>query len=112
ALSLPGEQGRYGRGWPQVFSALRSSMSSVFMPGGNNPLGILGQVGAALELAEQITRGELPDPDGIVVAMGSACTVTGLILGVALARHLGMEAFGAEDSRCWGRRFPHLRSEL
>ena len=81
--------------------------------GGNNPSGVLGQVSGALELAEQIQEGELPDCDGIYVAVGSmctlctlctlcarwcvrvrteheiragSCTISGLIVGVALAR--------------------------
>lgn len=61
--------------------------------GGNNPAGVLGQISGMLELAEQIERGDCPDPDAVYVAVGSSCTVSGLILGVALARHLKMRAF-------------------
>lgn len=61
--------------------------------GGNNPTGVLGQAGGMIELAEQIEAGELPDCDGVYLAVGSSCTISGLILGVALARNLGLEAF-------------------
>lgn len=65
--------------------------------GGNNPTGVLGQVSGPLELAEQIARGEVPDVDGIYVPVGSACTISGLIIGVTLARHLGLDAFRSPD---------------
>lgn len=43
----------------------------------------------------QVERGEVPDPDGIVLALGSACTTAGLALGVAIARAAGMKARSA-----------------
>jgi 1-aminocyclopropane-1-carboxylate deaminase/D-cysteine desulfhydrase-like pyridoxal-dependent ACC family enzyme len=65
----------------------------VLPPGGNSPTGVIGQIGGALELAEQIERGEMPDPDRIYLAVGSSCTISGLILGIALSRQLGLRAF-------------------
>jgi len=65
----------------------------VLPPGGNNAVGVLGQLTGAMELAQQIENGEVPDPDAIAVAVGSMCTVTGLVLGVALARELSIPAF-------------------
>jgi hypothetical protein len=62
------------------------------MPGGNCPSGVLGQVGGVLELAEQICAGESPDPTRIYVPVGSGCTISGLIVGTVLVRHLGMAA--------------------
>jgi hypothetical protein len=62
------------------------------MPGGNCPSGVLGQVGGVLELAEQICAGESPDPSRIYVPVGSGCTISGLIVGTVLVRHLGMAA--------------------
>ncbi|MEE4184125.1 MAG: pyridoxal-phosphate dependent enzyme [Gammaproteobacteria bacterium] len=53
--------------------------------GGSNWLGTIGFVNAALELAEQIAAGELPRPDVIYVACGTAGTVAGLALGCELA---------------------------
>jgi len=52
--------------------------------GGSNALGTLGHVGAALELAEQVRRGELPRPDTITVAAGTLGTVAGLAIGMAM----------------------------
>ena len=53
--------------------------------GGTNQLGTLGIVDAAAELAEQIRQGELPEPELIVVALGSGGTVAGLLAGLTLA---------------------------
>lgn len=44
-------------------------------------VGVLGQIGALLELAEQIQNGEVPDPEGLVVTCGSFCTFTGILMG-------------------------------
>ena len=57
-----------------------------FLPaGGSSPLGALGFVNAALELADQIAAGELPEPAHIFVALGSSGTAAGLLLGLRLA---------------------------
>ena len=57
-----------------------------FLPtGGSSPLGALGFVNAALELADQIAAGELPEPSHIFVALGSGGTAAGLLLGLRLA---------------------------
>lgn len=53
--------------------------------GGSTPLGALGHVNAALELAAQVAAGELPSPRRIVVALGSGGTSAGLVVGLALA---------------------------
>jgi D-cysteine desulfhydrase len=53
--------------------------------GGSVPLGALGHVDAALELAEQLERNRMPDPDVLVAPLGSGGTVAGLLLGLALA---------------------------
>ncbi|HEY3318050.1 MAG TPA: pyridoxal-phosphate dependent enzyme [Coriobacteriia bacterium] len=53
--------------------------------GGSSPLGTLGFVDAALELAEQIEAGELPLPDLLYVPLGSMGTAAGLILGLRVA---------------------------
>jgi D-cysteine desulfhydrase len=53
--------------------------------GGSSPLGTIGYVEAALELAEQVRSGGCPEPDAIVVALGSGGTVAGLVLGLRLA---------------------------
>jgi D-cysteine desulfhydrase len=53
--------------------------------GGSVPLGALGHVDAALELAEQLTKARLPRPAALVVPLGSGGTVAGLLVGLALA---------------------------
>jgi 1-aminocyclopropane-1-carboxylate deaminase/D-cysteine desulfhydrase-like pyridoxal-dependent ACC family enzyme len=52
--------------------------------GGSVPLGALGHVDAVLELAEQLQRDRLPDPDIIVAPLGSGGTVAGLLVGLTL----------------------------
>jgi D-cysteine desulfhydrase len=57
-----------------------------FLPtGGSSPLGAVGFVNAALELADQVAAGELPEPAHIFVALGSGGTAAGLLLGLRLA---------------------------
>ena len=53
--------------------------------GGSSPLGALGHVNAALELAAQIEAGDLPRPHRIVLPLGSGGTAAGLLLGFAVA---------------------------
>lgn len=54
-------------------------------PGASTPLGAVGYVNAALELAEQVAEGQMPKPAAIFVPLGSAGTVAGLLLGLRLA---------------------------
>lgn len=53
--------------------------------GGSVALGALGQVGAAIELAEQVAQGLLPPPHTLVVPLGSGGTAAGLLVGLAAA---------------------------
>jgi len=53
--------------------------------GGSSALADVGFVSAALELAEQIAAGELPEPAEIFVPVGSGGTIAGLALGARLA---------------------------
>ena len=53
--------------------------------GGSNEFGALGYVEAALEIADQVGSGELPEPGTVVVPVGSGGTVAGLALGLRLA---------------------------
>ena len=75
----------------------RGERAYVMEPGGAVPLGALGYVSAAFEVARQIERGELPRPRMVVVAIGSNCTSAGLLLGFALAaeRRIGFVERGA-----------------
>ena len=58
---------------------------NVIPAGGTSPLGILGQVNAGFELAEQVRAAHLPHPDHVVVPLGTGGTVAGLALGFELA---------------------------
>lgn len=53
--------------------------------GATTPLGNIGYLTAALELAEQVKSGAVPEPDRIFVAAGSCGTAAGLIAGCKLA---------------------------
>jgi len=58
----------------------------IIPPGGSSPIGAIGYVNAALELAQQISRGEIPEPSIIFVALGTMGTAVGLSLGCAVAK--------------------------
>jgi D-cysteine desulfhydrase len=51
--------------------------------GGSNRIGAQAFVDAASELSGQVRRGEMPEPDLLVVAMGSGGTAAGLAAGLA-----------------------------
>jgi len=55
----------------------------VIAPGGSSPLGTVGFVAAACELADQLASESLPPPDVVYVALGSGGTAVGLALGFA-----------------------------
>ena len=80
-----------------IWGAITQDVFLPLMLGGNCPVGVLGQVGGVLELAEQIHRRESPDPNRIYLAIGSGCTASGLILGVVLTQHLGLNTFQHSD---------------
>lgn len=61
--------------------------------GGSSPIGSLGYVEVALEIAEQVAAGELPEPANVVTAVGSGGTLAGLALGLRLAG-LSSRVFG------------------
>ena len=102
-LSLPLDEPSgytWGEPWPmlrRLLGAAYGDRGVVVTVGGNCPAGVLGQAGGMLELAEQVRRGELPRPDRIYLPVGSACTVSGLILGLALERHLQLGAFDSDN---------------
>ena len=54
--------------------------------GGSVPLGVLAQVNAALEFANQVHANALPAPARVVVPLGSGGTMAGLALGFAIAK--------------------------
>jgi len=61
-----------------------------------------------LELAEQVAAGDSADPGRVYLPVGSACTLSGLVLGVALARRLGLPAFRASEFELVGVPIHHL----
>lgn len=54
-------------------------------PGGSNALGTLGYVRAALELAGQVERGELPEPETVFVPLGTGGTAVGISIGLTVS---------------------------
>lgn len=72
---------------PWLFARhMRGLRAPAYLPaGGSSPVGALGYVEAALELAGQVRAGELPEPAHIVTAVGSGGTAAGLALGLAVA---------------------------
>jgi 1-aminocyclopropane-1-carboxylate deaminase/D-cysteine desulfhydrase-like pyridoxal-dependent ACC family enzyme len=57
---------------------------------GMAPEALFGYVGAGLELAQQIARGECPAPARVVLPIGSAATSAGILAGLSLATRLGV----------------------
>ncbi len=65
--------------------ALRCGARTDYLPpGGSSALSSIGYVDAALELAEQVERGEAPRPSHVWVAHGSGGTAAGLLAGFAI----------------------------
>ena len=54
-------------------------------PGSNHPLGVMGVIEGALEVAQAIKAGDVPMPDDVVVPTGTCATAAGVYLGFALA---------------------------
>ncbi len=79
-----------GMAWVRRRDAREGTRSSLMIPGGATEIGALGYVSAALELAAQIDRGELPAPAQLVIGVGSTCTSAGLLLGLRLAAARGL----------------------
>jgi 1-aminocyclopropane-1-carboxylate deaminase/D-cysteine desulfhydrase-like pyridoxal-dependent ACC family enzyme len=64
----------------------RLDPESYFLPAGaGSPVSTFGYVNAAFELRDQIRAGECPEPEEIVVPVGSCSTLAGLTLGCTLA---------------------------
>ncbi|HEX6559192.1 MAG TPA: pyridoxal-phosphate dependent enzyme [Longimicrobiales bacterium] len=68
-------------------TALRYRRQGAFIipAGGSDATGTLGYVDAALELAEQVAAGSIPEPAVVIVAAGTLGTAAGLALGFELA---------------------------
>ncbi|CAA9505559.1 MAG: pyridoxal phosphate-dependent deaminase, putative [uncultured Solirubrobacteraceae bacterium] len=62
----------------------RHRLPYVLPAGGSSPVGVLGFVAAARELAQQVRAGELPEPSEVWCALGTGGTAAGLLLGLRL----------------------------
>jgi 1-aminocyclopropane-1-carboxylate deaminase/D-cysteine desulfhydrase-like pyridoxal-dependent ACC family enzyme len=82
--------------------------------GGSNLLGTRGMVAAAAELAEQVRAGALPEPDLIVLPLGSGGTAAGLSAGVLQAglRTRVLAIAVAEPVQVFTRKAQALAKEL
>lgn len=69
---------------------IKARRELVMPPGGATPVGTVGAMTAAFELAEQIEAELAPPPAQIVLAIGSTCTTAGLLAGTQLARAAGV----------------------
>jgi D-cysteine desulfhydrase len=78
----------------------------LLMPGGSTPLGVLGYVGAGLEL----TAAGIAEPDAIVVALGSGGTAVGLAIGIALGGWTRARVIGARTADAIVTNEPVLRA--
>jgi D-cysteine desulfhydrase len=80
---------RYGGGRKNRVATLRENLRrpGIFLipPGGSNWLGAIGFVNAGLELAAQVSAGDIDEPGRLYVANGTMATAVGLALGLALA---------------------------
>lgn len=76
-LALPWLVARHAQAWPPRLPYL-------LPPGGSSPMGAVGFVEAALELAAQVEAGELPEPAEVVLALGSGGSAAGLLAGLGL----------------------------
>ncbi|HSJ96737.1 MAG TPA: pyridoxal-phosphate dependent enzyme, partial [Myxococcota bacterium] len=84
ARSVPGAAARTAGAL--VRARLAGERPLLVPTGGTSALGDIGFVSAAFELAEQVEAGLLPAPAEIYVPVGSGGTLSGLVLGLALAR--------------------------
>jgi D-cysteine desulfhydrase len=80
-----------GASYPSAMKAFllmqsqRFEKSYLIAPGGSSAVGVIGHISAALELAEQVERNEIPEPDYLIVGVGTCGTIAGLIAGIKLA---------------------------
>lgn len=71
--------------WLLVRNARGARPPYLLPAGGSSPVGALGYVEAALEIAAQVEGGSLPAPAHVVVPVGTGGTAAGLALGFQLA---------------------------
>ncbi|MBW2455647.1 MAG: pyridoxal-phosphate dependent enzyme [Deltaproteobacteria bacterium] len=80
AGSLPGAQRKAAR-----LAATSPGDYQILPAGGTAPLGNVGFINAALELASQVEAGELPAPDELFIALGTMGSAVGLAIGLSVA---------------------------
>lgn len=69
-----------------LFDKIKGRKSPMLIPaGGSCPTGVIGYVNAAFELKEQVSAGDIPEPDRIYVPLGSMGTSVGLMIGLKAA---------------------------
>jgi 1-aminocyclopropane-1-carboxylate deaminase/D-cysteine desulfhydrase-like pyridoxal-dependent ACC family enzyme len=68
---------------PLVLARVMRRRDYLVPPGGSSPVGSLGYAEAVGELARQIRGGEMPEPEVMVVALGSGGTAAGILAGIA-----------------------------
>jgi D-cysteine desulfhydrase len=66
------------------WARLAPAGATLVTPGGSTPVGVLGYVGAGLELVDAFAAAGWDEPDEVVVALGSGGSSVGLSLGLAL----------------------------
>jgi 1-aminocyclopropane-1-carboxylate deaminase/D-cysteine desulfhydrase-like pyridoxal-dependent ACC family enzyme len=88
----------------------RIARGAYYIPvGGSSLLGALAYVDAARELASQVRGGVLPEPDVVVVALGSGGTAGGLAAGLALeGMKTRLVAVTVADPAAWVARRAHV----
>lgn len=80
--SVPGVADAFRRAERSASRAQEAKRPYVIAPGGTSDVGNLSMVDAAIELRGQIDRDELPEPDVIVMAMGTMGSAVGLAFGL------------------------------
>lgn len=69
-----------------IWAWTRRARGARWIPaGGSSPLGVLGHVNAGLELVDQLDSGVFPEPESVVVPLGTGGTAAGLVLAFAIA---------------------------
>lgn len=71
--------------WLLVRHSSGARLPYLLPAGGSSPVGVLGYVEAALEIADQVATGALPRPSHVVCAVGTGGTLAGLTLGFRIA---------------------------
>jgi D-cysteine desulfhydrase len=76
-------------GWEYLKKKLGGKRPYLIPLVGSSPISVLSYFDAALELREQIERGDLPRPDYIFITVGTGGTAAGLMLGSLVLGDIG-----------------------